>query len=448
MATGLDSELLRDVYGTDEVRRCFDARALLQGWLDAEAALAEAEAEVGVIPPDAAARIRREARAEQFDLDALRGGIAAVNHPLVPAIRALRERCGEHGAFVHWGATTQDIVDTGLVLQLRRALQPIERDLDRATRAAAELALRYADTPMAGRTHGQHAVPITFGLKAATWAEALDGARSLLREASSAALAAQLFGAAGTLASLGVEAARVQEAFARRLGLALPDVPWHAERGRIRGLCRALDEVSAAAERIAAEIVRMQETEVEEVAEPAEEGQSGSSTMPQKRNPFTSLYAIAGARLLRAATSAVLGAPAHAGERDMGYWAIEWAALPQACILCSGVLDKLAHVLEGLHVDPARMRANLDLTRGQIMAEAVSLALGRTLGHGTAHEVVQAAARRAASEGRPLGNVLAEDDRVTACLSPEELEGLLDPASYLGLAPQEARAVAARILSA
>jgi 3-carboxy-cis,cis-muconate cycloisomerase len=445
--TTLDSELLRDVYGTEEVRAAFDARALLQAWLDAEAALAEAEAEAGVVPQEAASRIRAEAHAELYDLDSLRREVAAANHPLVPAIRALRKRCGEHGAWVHWGATTQDIVDTGLVLQVRAALGPLSRDLDRATRAAAELALRYADAPMAGRTHGQHAVPVTFGLKVATWAAELDRARSGLAEAASRALIAQLWGAAGTLASLGERAEAVQEAYARRLELAQPELPWHATRDRVRDLCHALDQVASAAERIASEIVRLQSTEVGEVAEPAEEGQSGSSTMPQKRNPITSLYAVSGARLLRAATSAITGAPAHSGERDMGYWAVEWVALPQALILCSGVLHKLAHVLEGLQVDTARMRANLELTRGRIMAEAISIALGRTLGHGPAHEAVQEAARRATAEGRPLGEVLAEDERVASRLSDEELAVLLDPASYLGLAASAARAAAKRILS-
>jgi adenylosuccinate lyase/3-carboxy-cis,cis-muconate cycloisomerase len=444
--TTLDSELLRDLYGTDEVRAAFDAVAQLQGWLDVEAALAEAEAEAGVIPEAAAARIRAEARAENFDLAALRAEIEQANHPLVPAIRALRERCGEHSGWVHWGATTQDIVDTGLVLQIRHALEPLRRDLDRATRAAAELALRYADTPMAGRTHGQQAVPITFGLKAATWTDELDRCRTRLEGATRSILTAQLAGAAGTLATLGDQAAPVQDAFARRLELASPAVPWHATRDRPRDLCDALDEIASAAERIASEIVRLQSTEVAEVAEPAAEGQSGSSTMAQKRNPITSLYVVASARLLRAAASAVTGAPAHAAERDMGYWAIEWLALPQALILCSGVLDKLARVLEGLEVDADRMRTNLELGGGQIMAEAASTALAQLLGHDAARETVQKAVREAQSAQRSLADALAEDDAVSARLSRSELDALLEPSAYLGLSADTARATAQRIL--
>ncbi len=243
MPTTLDCELLRDLYGTDEVRAAFDSHALVQAWLDVEVALAEAQAEVGIVPPEAAQRIREEACATNFDLGVLRSGIAASKHPLVPLIRALGERCGEAGAWVHWGATTQDVVDTGFTLQARAALVPIARDLDRATRAAAVLADRYADTPMAGRTHFQHAVPITFGLKAATWADELDRARQRLGRAGEAALTAQLSGAAGTFATLGGDAEAVQEAFSRRLGLARADVHWHATRDRVRDLGHALAEL-------------------------------------------------------------------------------------------------------------------------------------------------------------------------------------------------------------
>ena len=445
MPTTLDCELLGDLYGTAELREIFDTGALVQAWLDVERTLAEAEAEVGVIPASAAARIASEADASLYDVASLRAGIAASKHPLVPLIRALVDRCGEEGGWVHWGATTQDIVDTALVLQARRALGPIERDLRRAALAAAALARRYAETPMAGRTHAQHAVPITFGLKAATWADELGRARARLAGAGEAAMTAQVSGAAGTFATLGHHAAAVQEAFCRRLGLARADVHWHATRDRLRALAHALDEIAAAAERIAAEVVRLQSTEIAEVAEPSTEAHVGSSTMPQKRNPMTCEYVVASARLLRGATGVLAGSPDHAYERDMRFWATEWVALPQAFILCGGLLDKLAHVLEGLEVDEARMRANLDLTAGQIMAEAVMMALGRALGHEPAHALVLAATRRASAERRDLAAVLAEVPEVARQLSPAELERLLDPAAYLGLAAASAEAVASRV---
>lgn len=445
MPTTLDCELLGDLYGTAELREIFDTGALVQAWLDVERTLAEAEAEAGVIPASAAARIASEADASLYDVASLRAGIAVSKHPLVPLIRALVDRCGGEGGWVHWGATTQDIVDTALVLQARRALGPIERDLRRAALAAAALARRYAETPMAGRTHAQHAVPITFGLKAATWADELDRARQRLDRAAEAALTAQLSGAAGTFATLGEDAPAVQEAFCRRLGLARADVHWHATRDRLRDLAHALVQVSAAAERIAAEIVRLQSTEIAEVAEPSTESHVGSSTMPQKRNPMTCEYVVAGARLLRGAASVLVDSPAHAYERDMSSWAAEWLALPQVFILAGGLLDKLAHVLEGLEVDEERMRRNLDLTAGQIMAEAVMMALARELGHERGHALVLAAARRATAERRELAAVLAEDPDVTAHLSEAELRRLLDPAAYLGLAAESAETVARRV---
>jgi adenylosuccinate lyase/3-carboxy-cis,cis-muconate cycloisomerase len=443
--TTLDCELLRDLYGTDEVRSLFESRALLQAWLDVEAALAAGEAEAGVVPAEAAERIAAECRAELYDLAALRDGIAASKHPLVPAVRALAERCGEHGGWVHWGATTQDIVDTALVLQARAALAPIQRDLDRAVRAAAALARRYRETPMAGRTHGQHAVPITFGLKAATWADELARARERLASAAAGALVAQLSGAAGTFATLGDDAAAVQVAFCRRLGLSRADVHWHATRDRLRDLGHALAELASAAERIAAEVVRLEATEVGEAFEPTTDAHVGSSTMPQKRNPMTCEYVVASARLLRGAVGVLADSPAHAYERDMGFWAAEWIALPQGFILAAGIADKLAGVLEGLEVDEARMRANLDLTGGQIMAEAVMMELGRTLGHERAHQIVLRASRRAAAEGSALLDALAADAEVVAHLPADELERLLDPTAYLGLSAASADAVADRV---
>jgi 3-carboxy-cis,cis-muconate cycloisomerase len=431
--TTLDCELLRDVYGTEEARAAFDTRALVQGWLDAERALAEAEAECGVIPEEAARRIAQEADATLYDVDALRAGIAESQHPLVPLVRALVERCGEHGAWVHWGATTQDIIDTGLVLQVRRAAPLLDRDLERAVAAAAELARRYRDAVMAGRTHGQHAVPTTFGLRAAGWADELGRARERLARAV-AELPAELAGAAGTLASLEDAGGAVRRAYARRLDLPLADLPWHVARDRVRDLGFALAQLSAAAERIAADVVRLQATEVAEAAEPLAPGHVGSSTMPQKQNPMVSEYLVASARLLRGSVAVLTEAAPHAHERDMALWAVEWLAVPQAVILAAGTLDKLASILEGLRVFPERMAENLAATRGQIMAEAAMMRLARALGHEEAHALVARAARSAWDARRPLLDVLAETPDVAAVLTRDELEAALRAEAYLGLA--------------
>ena len=426
------------------MRRAFDSSALVQAWLDVERALARAEAEVGVVPAAAADRIECEALADLYDLDELRAGIAASQHPLVPLVRALAERCGEAGGFVHWGATTQDVLDTGLVLQVRAALESIRRDLRRSTTAAAALALEHRSLPMAGRTHGQHAVPITFGLKAASWTDELLRCEERLDAAATAVSTGQLAGAAGTLASLGDDAAAVRAAFCRLLGLAEADVPWHAARDRLRDLGHALAELGAAGERIASEVIRLQATETAELSEPRGPAGVGSSTMPQKRNPMTSEYLVASARLLRGAVSVLLEAPAHAGERDMGAWAAEWIAVPQALILAGGVVEKLAGILEGLVVDGGRMRSNLDLTRGAILSEAAMMELARSVGHERAHALVAAVSRRAEAESTTLAAALLEDDEVSAHLSPEDVERLADPTGYLGLAAAAAKAVAAR----
>jgi 3-carboxy-cis,cis-muconate cycloisomerase len=441
VGTGLDCELLCDVFGTDEVRAVFDSRALVQSWLDAERALAEAETEVGIVPPAAAERIAREADAALYDLSELRAEVAATQHPLVPLLRALTERCGEHGGWVHWGATTQDITDTGLVLQVRAALEPVRRDLARAGAAATRLAVEHRETPMAGRTHGQHAVPITFGLKAASWADELARCETRL-VAAAAALPAQLAGAAGTLASLGDDARAVRAAFCRRLGLAEPEIPWHAARDRLRDLAHALAEAGAVGERVAAEVVRLQSTELAELAEPATPGHVGSSTMPQKINPMTCEYLAASARLLRGSVWVLDASAAHASERDMAAWAVEWIAVPQAFILAGGLADKLAHVLEGLDVDAERMRQNLELTRGAILAEAAMMALARHVGHARAHELIAVASRKAAASGTALAAALAADPEVAAHLGTDELAVVLDPDAYLGLAPAAADASA------
>lgn len=441
MSLGLDCLVLRDLYGSAEVRAAFDSRAMLQSWLDAESALAAAEARVGVIPAEAAAGIAAAGRAELYDLDALRDGVAASQHPLVPLVRALAEKSGTHGAYVHWGATTQDIMDTGLVLQLRAAAVPIERDLASATERAVDLARRYRDTPMAGRTHGQHAVPITFGLKAAGWAAELQRAGARLRGALECAMTAQLGGAAGTLAALGSDAAAVRREFCRVLGLHEPELPWHTARDRLRDVAHALAEIGAAAERIVTEVIRLQGTEIAELAEGRRDGNVGSSTMPQKSNPMASEYVAASARLLRASAAALFEAPAHAHERDMALWAVEWVALPQAAVLAGGIVEKLDAILDGLDVRPERMASNLDLTGGQILAEAVMIRLAEGVGHHRAHEIVSRLARVATDSGRQFSVVLLEDRDVRAHIASDDLRRLLDPTAYLGLAPAEAATV-------
>ena len=441
MPTTLDCELFRDLFGSAEMRRAFDTRAMVQAWLDVEVALADAEAEVGVIPEAAADRIRREAGVENFDFGELRRGIAESQHPLVPVIRALTERCAEHGGYVHWGATTQDIIDTGMVLQVRHALPWLMARVSSAHGSCLQLARRYGSSPMAARTHGQQAVPMTFGLKAASWADELARVHARLAAVRESVAVAQLGGAGGTLASLGDDADRVIDAFCSRLDLRRPEVPWFAARDRVRDLAHALGEVGASSERIAAEVIRLQATEVGELAEGDGDARVGSSTMPQKRNPMVSEYLVASAHLLRGSIATLLNATAHAGERDMSLWAVEWLAVPQAFILAGGIAEKLDGIVGSLEVDRARMRTNLDLTEGAILAEAAMMALARELGHEQAHAIVTAASREARATDRALLEVLAEDPRAGSLIDSALLARLRDPEAYLGLAVEVATTV-------
>jgi 3-carboxy-cis,cis-muconate cycloisomerase len=433
MATTLDCELFRDLFGSGEMRRVFDTRSMLQSWLDVEAALAAAEADAGVIPKAAADRIRRECDAQNYDLDELRREIGESRHPLVPVVRALAARCGEEGAYVHWGATTQDVTDTGMVVQIREALPWLTECVVAARSSCLRLAGEFADSPMAARTHGQQAVPMTFGLKAAGWADELARVHARLVASRETISVAQLGGAGGTLASLGDDADRVIEAFCDRLELSRPEVSWFAARDRIRDVAHALAELGAAAERIAAEVIRLQATEIAELAEGDGEHHVGSSTMPQKRNPMLSEYLVASARLLRGPIDVLANATAHAGERDMSLWAVEWQAVPQAFILAGGVVEKLAELVSTLEVDVPRMRANLELTNGAILAEAAMMALAPGLGHEGAHAIVGAASREAAASQRGLLEVLVDDPQAGPLLNSTLLARLRDPAAYLGM---------------
>jgi adenylosuccinate lyase len=350
----------------------------------------------------------------------------------VPVIRALAERCEEHGAYVHWGATTQDIIDTGMVLQIREALPWLLERVSSAHASCLRLAREFADSPMPARTHGQQAVPMTFGLKAAGWADELWRVHERLVAARETISVAQLGGAGGTLASLGDDAEQVVESFCARLDLRRPELAWFVARDRVRDVAHALAELGASAERIAAEVIRLQATEVGELAEGGADTHVGSSTMPQKQNPMLSEYLVASARLLRGVVNALADATAHAGERDMSLWAVEWLAVPQAFILAGGAAEKLAELVASLEVDRVRMRANLDLTDGAILAEAAMMALARGLGHEEAHAVVMTASREALASDRALLEVLVEDPRAGRLIDSSLLERLRDPVAYLG----------------
>ena len=419
--------------GEAEVAAQFNAVVQLQMMLDVEAELAEAEASVGVVPPSCVAPIRAAARADLYDHAVIAAEMAHGGIPAVPVVRHLTQRVAETdpvaARYVHWGATSQDIMDTGLVLQLRASVPTVCAHLATASDAAAELARRYADTPMIGRTWVQQATPITFGLKAAGWLDALVRVESRLHAALGEALVLQFGGATGTLASLGTDGPAVAAALAERLGLRVADTPWHSHRDR---LACALGVASGTLGKIARDLGLLAQTEVSEAWEQPADGRGVSSTMPHKRNPVGASVALASATRVPGLVATVLGAMVHEHERGLGAWQAEWDALPDLVVVSAAGGQALADALGGLVVDPERMRENADATGGLALAESVAMALAPALGKAEAHACVEAACRRARQERRPLADVLADDPLVTQHLDGAAIARCLTPEHYLG----------------
>jgi 3-carboxy-cis,cis-muconate cycloisomerase len=424
------------LFTTDAMREVFSDRVRVQRMLDFEAALARAEAAVGVIPSDAADTIGRCCSADEFDLARIAVAARDAGNVAIPLIAQLTERVAraEPGAqrYVHWGATSQDVIDTGLVLQLRDALGLIEKDATRVADALARQANAYRATLMAGRTWLQQALPVTLGLKLATTLVALDRHRTRLTALRARVLVLQFGGAAGTLASLGPNAIAVETALATELNLAIPALPWHTQRDNLCEAATFLGLVVATVGKLARDLALLAQTEVGEASEPAKVGRGGSSTMPQKRNPVGAAIALAAAVRVPGLVATMLTAAVQEHERGLGNWPAEWDTLPEIVLLTAGALDAMANIVEGLDVDVARMRANLEMSQGQILAEAVQMALAPSLGRDVAHDVVALASRRALTERRHLRDVLSEEPSVAAVLDRAALARLFDPQSYLG----------------
>src|SRR6185436_4849553 len=368
-STMFDSVLYRDVFSTPAMRAAFSDEALLKAYVQAEVALAVAQGETGVIPREAAEVIAQKAPEIALDSAQLKHDTENVGYPIVGLVRQLSERLGEAGRYVHWGATTQDVMDTATVLQIRAALQIIERDMRAVSAALARLAEKYRDTPMAGRTHLQQALPITFGYKCAIWLSMMDRHAERLRQLKPRVLVAQLGGAAGTLASLDGKGLDVRREFARELKLGDPPVTWHVARDAVAETVNFLGLVTGSLGKIGFDVMLMMMTELGEVFEPFASHRGASSTMPQKRNPISSEILVANAKAVRQHCGLMLDAMIQDFERATGPWHVEWMAIPESFILTAGSLAQAKFMLEGLVVDAARMRANLDMTRGLIVAE-------------------------------------------------------------------------------
>src|SRR5580693_4308198 len=435
MSTSL-SPLLAPMLSSGPMRAVCDDAATLQNMLDFEAALARAEAATGVIPNSAAEGIASACKAAEFDLTALAEAATRSGNLAIPLVKALTARVAKSDAeaarYVHWGATSQDVIDTAAMLTLRGAIEALLIDLDRAVAGFAKLARQHRDTAVVARTWLQHALPMPFGLKLAEYAAALSRARRRVRRLREETLALQFGGAAGTLAALGDKGFVVAERLAQELQLPLPEAPWHTHRDRIAEAASVLAILTGSCGKIARDVSLMMQTDVAEAFEPSGEGRGGSSTMPHKRNPVASATAPAAAAMAPNLLATIVGSMVQDHERSAGAWHAEWPTLPQLLLVTSGALAAIVDIAEGLEVDAARMRKNLDATKGLIMAEAVTMALAGRVGKSDAHHLVEAASKKALAENRHLRDVLTEDPKVTAELAADQIAKLFEPMAYQG----------------
>lgn len=435
MSTSL-SPLLAPMLSSAAMRAICDDVASLQHMLDFEAALARAEAATGVIPASAADPIARACWAGAFDhaelaADATRSGNLAI--PLVKALTASVAKTDADAArYVHWGATSQDVIDTAAMLTLRAAIDALLADLDRAIAGFAKLALVNRNTPVVARTWLQHALPMPFGLKLAEYAAALHRSRMRLKRLRKEALALQFGGAAGTLAALGDKGMLVAERLAQELKLPFPDAPWHTHRDRIAEAASVFAILTGTCGKIARDVSLMMQTDVGEAFERSGEGRGGSSTMPHKRNPVASATALAAATMAPNLAATIFAAQVQDHERSAGPWHAEWPSMPTLQLVTSGALAAIVDIAEGLEIDAARMRANLDTTRGLIMAEAVTMALAEKIGKSEAHHLVEAASKKAVADKIGLREVLSAESNVTAHLDAGTLARLFEPMAYQG----------------
>ena len=432
----VDSVLYSHLWSTPEIHRLLDDAGRVQAWLEILAAVAEAQAEVGLVPADAASAIRKHADVELLDLDKVAEQTRATGHSTLGLIRCLQEVLPEEAReWVYYGATVQDVSDTWTALVMRQVADILERDLARAEVAALMLAKRHRDTVMCGRTHGQPGLPITFGFKAAVWASELHRHRVRVAESRGRRELVQLGGALGTMEFWGDRALPLLDEFARRLGLGVPDIPWITARDGVAEFAGLLAMVTATLAKIGQEVYDLQRPEIGELREPFSPGQVGSITMPHKRNPELSEHLVTLARIVRADAMVAVEGMVHEHERDGRAWKTEWAVLPEACLLTGAALAFACRLLEGLEVDADRMRANLQARGGYVLSEPVMRALADRIGKHAAHTVVYEAALAGLDRGVDLQTALLADPRIASQLGPDEIARCLDVQAALGTAP-------------
>ena len=433
MATALESDIFRPLFRDDELAELFADKAYLRAMVDVETALARAEARLGIIPSWAGEQIAAAARSEKINLAEITKGTASDGFPVIALVSALRAMVGPQAApYVHWGATTQDIMDTACVLQLRSAIAIFNERFKKIVPDLAALADRHRSTVLAGRTHGQQALPISFGLKAASWLAPIVRHRQRLDTISPSLLVVQFGGASGTLAALGDKGLVVMEALAGELDLALPIMPWHTQRDGFVEFAGWLSLVTGSLAKMAQDIILLAQTEVDEASESSEHGRGGSSTMPQKNNPITSELIIAAARTNASLLSAMHHALIQEHERATHGWQVEWLTLPQMILLTGAALKHALYLAKNLQVNAAKMRENLTRANDIVLAEAVVFALSNHMPRPKAHETVKEACRIVASEGKRLVDVVRDLVGNTIPDGAIDWNRLADPANYLG----------------
>ena len=433
----VNSKLFGEMFGTDEMRTLFSDDTLVQYYLDVEVALAKCQGELGVIPQIAAVAIADAADLGRIDWARMSERTQIVGYPILPLVEQMSEWAENNaGQYCHWGATTQDIMDTADVLQIRAALNMVEEELQRIGEALAKLAEDHKETPMAGRTHLQHALPISFGYKCATWLSAMDRHLKRLNELRPRVEVVEFSGAAGTLASLGDQGLPTQHALAKELDLGIPDITWHSIRDGFAEATGLLALITGTIGKIGYDIMLMMQTETGEVLEPFISGRGASSTMPQKRNPISSEMMLASAKLVREQHSAMLDAMVLDHERATGQWHVEWQALPTAFIVTSGGLRAARETLEGLEIYPDKMAKVLDVTGGLVVAEAVMMGLAPHLGRQAAHDIVYDCCRQSFASELSFVDLLENEPAIAKVLSREELQYLAAPKNYLGSAAE------------
>ncbi len=433
-ATTIDSQIYGDIFSTSAMREVWSDQTRIQRYLDVERALALTQGKLGIIPVDAAQEIEAHCCVEQMDFGKLKAMTEHVGYPVLPVVQQLTALCKNGlGQWCHWGATTQDITDTATVLQIRASLQLVETDLSAVAASLADLAAKYRDTPMVGRSNLQQATPMTFGYKAAVWLAGIDRHRERLEQMKARVLMGEFGGAVGTLASLGDKGLAVQQGLLEELGLAQPPIAWHTVRDTIAEVGCFLGVLCGLLDKIAFDVKVMMMTEVAEVQEPGgDTGRGSSSTMPQKRNPISCAYITACASVVRQHTAALLNAMNADFERATGTWEIEWLVLPEIFCYSAGALSQAKFLLGGLIVNPDNMMRNLRSTDGLVNTEAVMMALGPKMGRGTAHDKISAICTEVAEGKGKLIDLLAGDADIAKLFNRAALETLLDPTCYLG----------------